>query len=108
MAQWLDAASRLVEGADVAVFLTHMMHPGAPYHLGWPAWREGDQVYLQERLFLAERLDGPFDPGHPEVHVGQRQERTPDGKKVAQWRVTVGDLADFVERRRRQGVAGAV
>src|SRR5262245_66119345 len=30
-AQWMESAERLVEGASVVVFLTHMVHPTAPY-----------------------------------------------------------------------------
>jgi hypothetical protein len=100
-AQWLEAATRLVDGAPVAVFLTHMMHPTAPYHLGWPAWREGDQIYLQERLFVTEQLAAPFDPYQAELFAGARQERTPEGEPISQWHVTVRDLADFVRRRGR-------
>ncbi|MBA3260199.1 MAG: hypothetical protein H0T68_12140 [Gemmatimonadales bacterium] len=104
-AQWLEAATRLVEGAPVAVFLTHMVHPSAAYHLGWPAWREGDQVFLQERLFLTEQLTAPFDPQQPEAHAGPRRELTPDGERIAQWRVKLGDVADFL-RRRSAGQSG--
>lgn len=99
-AQWLEAAGKLVEGAPLAVFITHMVHPGAAYHLGWPAWREGDWVYLQERLFLGEQLDGPFDPYQAERYAGRRQEQTPEGDRIPQWRVALGDVADFLERRR--------
>jgi hypothetical protein len=81
-----------------------MVHPTAPYHLGWPAWRVGDDIYIQERLFLAERLGGPFDPSCPEAHAGTRLERTPEGRRVAQWHVKVQDLADFLKRRRPDGV----
>jgi hypothetical protein len=102
-AQWVDAAERLVDGAECAVFLTHMMHPTAPYHLGWIAWRVGDDVYIQERLFQSERLSGPFDPSCPEAHAGPRLERTPEGRRVAQWHVKVGDVADFLKRRRAGG-----
>jgi CdiI N-terminal domain len=98
---WRDAATRLVEGAEVAVFLTHMMHPTAEYHLGWPAWREGETVYVQERLFVTAELTEPFDPLHPEVHAGPRRERTPDGQRIAQWQVGVSDVADFLRRQSR-------
>ena len=67
VAQWLDAAERLVAGAPAVVFLTHMVHPTAAYHMGWPAWRDGDRVLVQERLFLAEQLGGPFDLERPET-----------------------------------------
>ena len=70
VAQWLDAAERLVAGAPAVVFLTHMVHPTAAYHMGWPAWRDGDRVLVQERLFLAEQLGGPFDLERPELHLG--------------------------------------
>ena len=51
-----------------------MVHPEAAYHLGWPAWRDGGQVSVQERLFLREQLAGDFDPEYPEVDTGARQE----------------------------------
>jgi hypothetical protein len=103
-AHWLASAERLVAGAPVAVFLTHMVRPDAAYHLGWPAWREGGLVYVQERLFLPEQLGGPFDPDNPEVHAGQRQELSPEGERISQWQVGFGDIVAFVERRGSSGV----
>jgi len=99
-AQWIEAAERLAKGAPVAVFLTHMLHPQAPYHLGWPAWREGDRVYVQERLFVREQLGGDFDPEYPEVHAGPRQEVSAEGARVLQWEVGMRDVLAFLERRR--------
>ena len=104
VAQWLEAAGRLVAGEPAVVFLTHMMHHTAPYHMGWPAWCEGDKVLVQERLFLAEQLGGPFDVEHPEVHLGPRQEISDEGLRISQWVVSLRDVADFVERRRRSSV----
>jgi CdiI N-terminal domain len=98
-AHWIESARRLVRGAPVAVFLTHMVRPDAAYHVGWPAWREGDRVYVQERLFLREQLSGGFDPESPEVHVGRRREVSDEGKRISQWEVGIGDLADFIQRR---------
>jgi CdiI N-terminal domain len=99
-AQWLDAAERLVAGAPAVVFLTHMVHPTAPYHLGWPAWRDGDRVVVQERLFQADQLGGPFDADHPESHLGPRREISDEGLPISQWVVTLSDVAAFVDRRR--------
>ena len=103
-AQWLDAAERLVAGAPAVVFLTHMMHPTADYHMGWPAWLDGDRVLIQERLFLAEQLGGPFDLEHPEVHLGPRLEVSDEGHRIPQWIVSLGDVAAFLERRHRSNV----
>jgi hypothetical protein len=105
-AHWLESAQRLLRGAPVAVFMTHMVHPTAEYHLGWPAWRQGDRVYVQERLFLREQLDGAFDPEFPEVHAGAHQETSDEGVKISQWVVSLRDVEDFIERRQRSdGVA---
>ena len=114
VAQWLDAGERLVAGAPAVVFLTHMMHPTAAYHMGWPAWCDGDRVLVQERLFLAallgeeealgEQLGGPFDVERPEVHLGARQEISDEGLRISQWAVSLRDIAAFVERRRRSSV----
>lgn len=103
-AHWLASAERLVAGAPVAVFLTHMMGPDAAYYVGWPAWRDGDRVWVQERLFLREQLNGAFDPEYPEVHVGPRQELSPEGARISQWHVRLPDVAAFVERQRRSSL----
>jgi contact-dependent growth inhibition (CDI) system CdiI-like immunity protein len=103
-AHWVESAQRLVKGAPVAVFLTHMVRPEAAYHLGWCAWREGARVYVQERLFLREQLNGPFDPEFPEVHAGPRQELSAEGERIAQWEVGLRDVVAFVERRQRSSV----
>jgi hypothetical protein len=101
---WLEMARRLVQGAPVAVFLTHMLRPDAPYHLGWPAWREGDRVFVQERLFLREQLNGPFDPEYPEVHAGTRQALSVEGEPISEWQIGVADVVAFLERRQRSTV----
>lgn len=98
-AHWLESAQRLVKGAPVAVFLTHMMRPDATYHIGWPVWLEGDRAYVQERLFLRDQLNGPFDPEYPEVHAGPRREISPEGERIPQWQVDLSDLVAFVNRR---------
>jgi hypothetical protein len=77
-----------------------MTGPDAAYYLGWPAWREGERVWVQERLFLREHLNGAFDPEYPEVHAGPRQELSPEGERISQWQVALDDLTAFVQRRR--------
>lgn len=99
-AQWMESAERLVAGASVVVFLTHMVHPTAPYHIGWPAWREDNGVWVQERLFVAKDLAVPFDPSGPEAHVGDRAERSIEGQPISQWLVSMTDVAEYLTRRR--------
>jgi hypothetical protein len=78
------------------------MRPDAPYHLGWPAWREGERIYVQERLFLREQLNGDFDPEYPEVHVGERREVSIEGARICQWTLGLRDVTAFVQRRTRR------
>jgi hypothetical protein len=61
-------------------------------------------VLVQERLFVAEQLAGPFDPEHPEVHLGPRREVSDEGIRVSQWAVTLRDVTAFMERRRRSSL----
>lgn len=103
-AHWQEAAERLVAGAPVAVFLTHMLGPDAPYYEGWPAWRDGDRIWVQERLFVREHLNGDFDPENPEVHAGPRQETSLEGVRISQWQVGLRDVVAFLERRQKPGV----
>ena len=105
IAQWLDAAERLVAGEPAVVFVTHMVHPTADYHMGWPAWRDGDRVLVQERLFLAEQLGGPFDvrASRADTSAPGRTCRT-RGCAFPSGTVTLSDVAAFVDRRRRSSV----
>lgn len=96
--QWLQAAARLTGGALSAVFVTHTVHPKAAYHIGWPAWREDDRVYVQERLFLSEQLPGPFEADRAETYVGTRAEVSEEGNPISQWQVRLSDVAAYVER----------
>jgi hypothetical protein len=98
-AHWLESAQGLLKGAPVVVFLTHMVRADAAYHLGWPAWRDGERVYVQERLFLRDQLNGVFDPEFPEVHVGPRREISVEGIPISQWELGLNDFAAFVKRR---------
>lgn len=97
--QWLGAARRLLAGASRVGFVTHYVHRDASHHFWWPAWREGDTVYLQNGFLSADELDEPFDPEHPDRHVRLRQTVTDDGDHIPEWRVSLADIGDFVRRR---------
>ncbi len=77
-AQWLEAASRLVEGAECAVFLTHMMHPGAPVPPGL-ARLAGGRQHLHPGAALPRRAAGRAV--RPESPRGAR--RAPAGADAA-------------------------
>ena len=97
--QWLGAARRLVGGADRVMFLVSYDGPDAAFHLGWPAWRDGDRVRIQNWLVLTEQLPRPFDPEQADLSVRERKTVTEDGDPISEWEVRLADVHDFVERR---------
>jgi CdiI N-terminal domain len=96
--QWLGAARRLTSGGQCAGFVTSYNGPEANFHVWWPAWREEEIVYLQNKIVLPPVL-GRFDPYRSWESVGARTEKTEDGEVVSQCAVPVGDIADYASRR---------
>src|SRR6266576_703496 len=39
----------------------------------WPAYRVGQNVYLQHRLILPEHVNGSFDPSDPYAQIDHRE-----------------------------------
>jgi hypothetical protein len=81
------------------MFLASYNGPDAAFHFGWPAWRDGDRVYLQNHLILTAQLATPFDPDEADRFVRERAEVNEDGQRVSGWEVRLTDVRAFVERR---------
>jgi CdiI N-terminal domain len=97
--QWLAAAQRLIAGAPRDGFVTQVVHREAHLHFWWPAWREGDLVYLHQEITVPELYPEPFDSTQPARYVRPRETVTAEGERISEWVVTVADLVDFVHRR---------
>ena len=95
-AHWRDAVSRLLSGKPCSVLITSYRGPGADYHFAWPMWRDGQAVYVQERLLFAEPLPRPFDPAAAWDLVGERVMMGEDGEHISEWRVPLGHLAAYL------------
>lgn len=96
---WLSAAQRLLRGEERSGFLVSVADPAlAEVFRWWPAWREGERVYFHEQILLIRELDPPFDLADPYQHVGERRQISDEGARIAEWRVTVDDVAAFVGR----------
>lgn len=94
--QWAEGARRLIDGASESAFVE------AAGRLWWTAWREGDVVYVQQQLILADPAMSPAwsaGPGNlPYDLVGRRSSETDDGQAVSTWVLTVADLREFIAR----------
>ena len=90
--QWQTALERLARGAAATALLTGYRGPGDGAHLGWALWREDDWVYVQEQTFLASESGQPFDPWHPDPHVGSRLRATEHRLPSPEWRTELVHL----------------
>jgi CdiI N-terminal domain len=97
--QWLGAARRLLDGEERSAFFTSVLDPAeTTYEHWWPAWREDERVYVQQHRLVLSQLEGPLDLRDPYRHVRERQQISEHGHRIAEWRVRLRDVADFVAR----------
>ena len=91
--QWVEAARRLLAGAEHTGFFT------SAFQFWWVMWRDGETVYVHEQLLTREGLVAPFDPADPYRQIGERYTISEDGGTVSEWRLGVVDIEAFVARR---------
>lgn len=89
---WLQAARRLLQGADRTAFFT------SAFEFRWTLWRAGDRVYAQEHFLDAEGFPEPFDAGDLYAHIQDRQTRTQEGTMISEWTLDLASIAEFVAR----------
>lgn len=83
---WMEAARRMVEGADRTAFFV------SAFEDRWTMWREGDVVYAQEHFPDREGFPEPFDSADLYAHIQDR----PSG--VSEWTLDFDDIAAFAAR----------
>jgi hypothetical protein len=84
--QWREGLTRLARGASSSALMTSYRGPHGGPHVMWALWRNGEHVYVQEHLVLAEELDTPFDPSAPYAHVGERLRAAEHRLPIGEWR----------------------
>jgi hypothetical protein len=94
--QWMEAARRLLDGADRTGFFTEARWRW------WTMWLEGDEVIVHEQILVPEALIEPLDPTDPYHQIGVRRAHSEDGEPISEWRLAVSDIREFVERRASQ------
>jgi hypothetical protein len=94
--QWIEAARRLLQGADRTGFFTEAMWRW------WTMWVAGDEVVVHEQILVPEALIEPLDPTDPYRQIGERETHSEDGEPISEWRLALSDIQEFVERRASQ------
>lgn len=95
--QWHEAAARILNGCARSCFVAAMREsPLDGVIFLWPAYKDGEAVYIQNELLLPELVRGSFDPLNPYAQVDERRTMTDEGEQISEWQVSVGDIARFL------------
>ena len=98
--QWVAGARRLLADEHRTAFFT------SAFQFWWVMWREGADVFVHQQFLVPELVAelGP-DPDlgrTPYQLIGPRETHDDEsGAAVSEWRITLADVRDFLERRTR-------
>jgi hypothetical protein len=95
--QWREGAERILNGRERSCFVAAMRQSpldGAMFL--WPAFRDGEVVYIQHKLLLPELVIGSFEPSNPYAQVDERRTISEEGEPISEWTISVADIARFL------------
>lgn len=96
-AQWRDAVLGIVSGKSVDALITDMHDLRTAHHLvSWPMYREGDRVFVQNRLLFLNDLGRPQQLEDLIPRIGNRRTINDEGAQISEWDVGVSDLLAFL------------
>jgi hypothetical protein len=93
--QWREGIARLAAGHPSSALVTSYAGPEAGFHMMWPMWRIGSDVFFHEHLVPADAIAEPVAE-HFYAAVGERQTHSDDGQPVSEWVVAFSDLLAFL------------
>ncbi|GLW91215.1 hypothetical protein [Actinokineospora globicatena] len=95
---WSVALRKLVDGElATSCLLVSVTDPASANFIGsWPLYREGEQVFLQERLIFMDQLDAPFDIDRPWLSIDPRETVNEDGMRISEWTTDIQSIRDFL------------
>ena len=95
---WHEAAQRLLTETKFSCFVTAMYaSPADGVIFMWPAYRRGEDIFVQHRLLLPEHIVGDFDSLNPYAQVSAHETESADGAVLFEWQVQLHDVARFVD-----------
>jgi len=95
--QWHEAAERVLNGGAPSCFVAAMREsPLDGVIFLWPAYKDGEAVYIQHKLLLPEIVKGSFDPSNPYAQVDERRVLSEEDEQISEWQVSIGDIARFL------------
>jgi hypothetical protein len=96
---WDAGLQRLLRGEAKSCLATNVVEPSSANFVEvWPLYREESEVYVQNCLLFLDQLSHDFDPAAPWDSVYPRSVVGEDGERISEWRVSVDDIGEFLER----------
>ena len=104
LAQWRQAAQRLVEGFSSSAIITSLAdRGGAVIGMWWPLYAcENGLIAVQNRLILRDVVGTGFSVASCYDNVGPHNTTTEDGEPISEWTTTFDDLVAFATRVERR------
>ena len=94
---WQQALAVLDAAADSAsCLMTSVTDPASSNFLvSWPMYREGENVYIQNKIIFLDEIEEDFGPAAPWRWIGPRRATDEDGNKVCEWVAPMDSLRQF-------------
>lgn len=101
--QWCEVVKTLSSSkVSSSAFIVSMFDPSeTEYIICWPAYRENDDVYIQNRLLFLKDINGDFDVNKIGSHIGDRETVSDDGTSPSEWHTTFRELEDWLNEHRQ-------
>lgn len=97
ISHWVKELTDVVEGKTKTALLTTMFYPDqANFFITWPIYRDGDTVYVQNRIIFLEEIEGDFEIEKLSEYVGDRMTIDEDGKKISEWKTDIASIKEFL------------
>ena len=99
ISHWQRAVKILLDGDESArtALITEMYDPeNALYINCWPIYREGEIVYVHNRLLFTKDLPESFDLEEIGKYMDDREATDEDGNRISEWRTTAAELTRWL------------
>ena len=97
---WLDALTRLYNGAERSCLITSITDPRtANFIFWWPVYRVGDGACFQNHVLFTSDIGGDFDPRVPYSCVPERCTTNEDGLPISEWCTPLFEIAEYLNSK---------
>lgn len=97
-ASWRTALTRLLrtDPSTTALMTWYAAAPATTIQRGWILYREGDRVFVQERMMVPGENEARFDEHGQLVAIEPRETHTEDGEPISEWETSCAAIQAFL------------